>query len=425
MDSFLREKLGEKYKLYFVNTSWVFFEKIFRLLVNVFVSAWVARYLGTEAFGSLNYSLSFAKVIAAVSLLGLDQVVVRELVRSPEKKDEIISSAFVLKLIGAGISLIIIPIFPSLFQISEVEYWMIYLISLGVVFQSFGVIDFYFQSIVLSKYVTYAQSAQIIGGASAKLALIYFDAELYWFAFIYTFELIIQSVFLLIFLKKRKDLIRLKSVSIEKLKFLVMSSVPIFISTILMAVYSRVDQIYIGDHLGNSVNGLYAVAVRIAESSYFIPIAICGSLFPSIVKSKVESTLLYKKRISYLAVLLVFISLIIILVTNLSSKLVVPLLFGSEFQESALILNSYIWMILVYSLCVFWDKLDVNEGKGRGILVRNLLITACCAASLPLMESQFSREGLYAAMPIGVLVGLMLSLAVRRLPKPVLYFLKN
>lgn len=42
---------------YFRNTSWLFGEKILRMVVGLFVGIWVARYLGPEQFGLLsNYT---------------------------------------------------------------------------------------------------------------------------------------------------------------------------------------------------------------------------------------------------------------------------------------------------------------------------------------------------------------------------------
>jgi O-antigen/teichoic acid export membrane protein len=86
---------------YFKNTSWLFFEKILRMIVGLFVGIWVARYLGPEQFGLFSYAQSFVGLFIAIATLGLDGIVVRELVKDESRRDELIGTAFYLKLIGA------------------------------------------------------------------------------------------------------------------------------------------------------------------------------------------------------------------------------------------------------------------------------------------------------------------------------------
>jgi len=60
------------------NIGWLLFDRILRMGVGFFVVAWVARYLGPEQFGLLEYSLAFIWLFSAVAMLGLDIIVVRD-----------------------------------------------------------------------------------------------------------------------------------------------------------------------------------------------------------------------------------------------------------------------------------------------------------------------------------------------------------
>ena len=71
----------EGFMKYFKNTSWLFGEKILRLFLGLFISIWVARYLGPEQFGILSYALSFVGLFTFLATLGLDSIVIRELVK--------------------------------------------------------------------------------------------------------------------------------------------------------------------------------------------------------------------------------------------------------------------------------------------------------------------------------------------------------
>ena len=86
---------------YFKNTSWLFAEKIIRMMVGLFIGIWVARYLGPEQFGLFSYAVSFVGLFIAISTLGLDTIVVRELVKNESNRDILLGTAFRLKLLGA------------------------------------------------------------------------------------------------------------------------------------------------------------------------------------------------------------------------------------------------------------------------------------------------------------------------------------
>jgi PST family polysaccharide transporter len=53
------------------NTGWLFADKILRMGVGLFVSVWVARYLGVEQFGTLNFAISICNFVQYLVNLGV------------------------------------------------------------------------------------------------------------------------------------------------------------------------------------------------------------------------------------------------------------------------------------------------------------------------------------------------------------------
>ena len=99
------------------NISWLFFDRIIKIAGGLFIGIWVARYLGPEFFGVLSYVLAYTSLFSFLTRLGLDQIVIREIIKRPDKKDSILGSAFVLKLIGSFILLATRLIFFILFSL--------------------------------------------------------------------------------------------------------------------------------------------------------------------------------------------------------------------------------------------------------------------------------------------------------------------
>jgi O-antigen/teichoic acid export membrane protein len=78
------------FKRYFANTSWLMGHRVLSMVVALFVGVYVARYLGSERFGFLSYAGSFVGLFTALATLGLDGIMVRELVKTPERRDELV-----------------------------------------------------------------------------------------------------------------------------------------------------------------------------------------------------------------------------------------------------------------------------------------------------------------------------------------------
>ena len=71
------------------------------MLAGLLVGIWVARYLGPAQFGLFSYAVAFAALFSSIAKLGLDSIMVRDLVREPAQRDIYMGTAFWLKLAGS------------------------------------------------------------------------------------------------------------------------------------------------------------------------------------------------------------------------------------------------------------------------------------------------------------------------------------
>ena len=97
----LRQKINPNSQQILGNTVWLLGDKFLRMGFGLFIGVWVARYLGPEKFGLLNYAIAFVSLFNVFATLGLNNIIVRELVRKPSEKGEIIGTSFLLKLLGS------------------------------------------------------------------------------------------------------------------------------------------------------------------------------------------------------------------------------------------------------------------------------------------------------------------------------------
>jgi len=342
-DKYNKLQISSGFKKYFINTSWLLFNNIFGMVIALFVSVYVARYLGPNNYGLFSYAGSFVGLFAGIATLGLDNIVVRELVKEERKRDELLGTTFVLKIIGSILVLIIIFIAVRLTNNDSFTNLLIFIIAIGTIFQSFNVINIYFQSRVLSKYTVYAQIFATILCSFIKLLLIHFNMGLIYFAMVTLLQsIILASGFVAMYIKQKLNLFSWKP-RLDLAKKLLSDSWPLILSGIAISIYMRIDQVMIKNMLDAKAVGNYAVAIRLSEVWYFIPIAITNSLFPVIINAKKISEKLYYERLQKLYDLMTWLAIGIALPITFLANDIIKLLFGIQYQEAAGVLQIYVW----------------------------------------------------------------------------------
>jgi len=352
----------EDFRRYFANSSWLMGERILRMTLSVFVGAYVARYLGPDRFGQLNYALSLVGIFTAISMLGLDGIVVRDLVQRPENCYELLGTAFGLKLCGGFVAWCLLALAVLLSPVTNLERTLVLIIGAGLVFQSANVIDFYFQSKVESRYVVRAYVWQMLLSCIAKVALIWLRASLVWFAVVSLLDALVLTIMLLFIFFRTGNRWEQWKFSFKTAGTLLKSSWPLLLSGIAISVYMKIDQVMIRDMLDADAVGQYAAAVRISEAWYFVPMAIVSSLYPAIIRAKQRSEECYHRRLQQLYDVMVWLAVAVALPTTFLSGWVIQILFGSYYKLAGTVLAIHVWAGVFVALGVASGKyLLVNE----------------------------------------------------------------
>ena len=330
---------------YFNNTSWLFAEKILRMMISLFIGIWIARYLGPSDFGLFSYVQSFVGLFIVFSTLGLDSIIIKELVKNEAKCNELIGTAFYLKLIGSIIIIIIISFIIPFISTDNYTNILIYIISLSIIFQSFNVVDFYFQSKILSKYVVYINTISLFISSSIKIILILNEASLISFTYVILFDSIILAFGFIYIYIKENSLINIKSLHFDKKLAisLLKDSWPLILSGFVISIYMKIDQVMIKEILTVKEVGEYAVAARISELWYFFPMILVSSLFPAIINAKKNNDALYYSRLQKLYNLMLWSSIIIAIIITFLSETIILFLFGNVFINASDVLVIHIW----------------------------------------------------------------------------------
>jgi O-antigen/teichoic acid export membrane protein len=334
---------------YVSNSMWMLLEKSARIISGILVGVLVVRYLGATQYGILTYGLGIIAILTIFSTLGLDSLVIRELITRGKHKNKILGTAFWLRFVG---SLVVVAgsCFYSLLRDPIATTYIVFLLSISIVFQSLNVIDMYFQSEVKGKLTAMNQVITLFLSALVKIYLIYTEAPLEWFATMAALEAALSALIQYLFYKKAGQHIRSWRFSTLEAKHLLLLAIPLILSSFIQLFYQNVDAILIARFLRDMGEvGQYGAGVRISQAAYFIPVAICAAVFPGIINNR-ENKPLQLKRLTQLYSLMIWGAIGIIAGGMLLGDFVINFLYGAKFPNAPIIFKIHIWV----SLPVFW-----------------------------------------------------------------------
>ena len=326
------------------NIGWLFGDRILRMGAGLLVGAWIARYLGPQQFGLFQYAAAYVALFTIISSLGLDQLVVRDIVRDPDCKDETLGTTLALRIVG-GVGTVVmtaVTVF-ALNRDSQLTIILGTIMAIATIFNAFNAIEFWFQAQVKSKYTVIAKNTAFILVTLLRVILIQQQAPLIAFAWAMVVESVLGAIGLLIAYKAKGQHFLQWRVSWQRAKTLLKESWPLILSGFAIMVYVRIDQIMLGQLIGEKSVGFYSVAAKLAELWYFIASAIVGSVTPSILKSREESQTLYYQKFQKLFNLMAIITFGLAIMMIFLSKPLIVLLFGQEYTPAGSILSIYIW----------------------------------------------------------------------------------
>jgi O-antigen/teichoic acid export membrane protein len=381
MYSKVKNKIKDKIFLNYVkNSSWMLFEQIIRLFSGVFVSIYVARYLGPENFGVLSFSLAISTFLMAFTRLGMDSILLREVVNTNSRVDikKLLSTSFWLMFITSFFIYSILFIILNLVDEEKSVKFVISIICFSSIFVPFLSLDYFYQSQIKSKFSSVCKVIAISIISVIKLYLVYIEASLLSFAFSVLFDYFLVAILLffsMYFTKLIKPFELFKHFEFNIAKTLLKSSFYMVISALAVIVNMRIDQIMIKTMLGFEQAGIYSAAAKFYESWSIFPHVLTISLLPIIMKIKNDSHHNYENKLCLLIRSLFYVSFIVSLIVTFFSQELVDITFGSAYAESASLIGIIMWSSVFISIGSVTSRYLTIEKMEKKILFRTIVTT--------------------------------------------------
>jgi O-antigen/teichoic acid export membrane protein len=327
-----------------INITWLFGEKALLMLIGFTTMLCLARVMGPNNFGSLNYLLAIIALIAPIVSLGLQSIVVRELINLPGEKDKIISTVIGFRTMGAVLGAFICLVFAFLDKsLSDVDVLSLYILAIGSVFNGLNELELWFQAKVAASIVAKMRTLVLTLFSVLKVVVVFNTDSVMAMATVFAIEQLVLGLGFLTMYYIDSGKLKISQFDWSYGVALLKQSIWLVLSGVAAVVYLKIDQVMLGQMVGRESVGVYAVAVRVSEVWYFFATAIVISVFPSLLSLRQKDLGKYYSRLQTICDLLLVSALMVAICVTLLAPLVIPVLFGEAYRDSALLLSIHVW----------------------------------------------------------------------------------
>lgn len=324
------------------NASWMIACRIVQAVLQLVVSMLTARYLGPANYGIINYAAGVVAFFVPVMQLGLNAILVHEIVNKEASDGETVGTALGMSLASAGLCVVGVTAFVSVANMGEPTTILVCLLySTLLFFQAFEVVQYWFQANLLSKYVSIVSLIAYFLVSVYKIYILAAGKSVYWFALSNAIDYLLIGV---------GTLALFRHFGKSRLTFSKKTAARMFrksryyiVSSLMVTIFAQTDRVMLKLMVGDAATGLYSAAVACAGMTSFVFAAMLDSARPAIFESKKRLDSTFDHNVTRLYSVIIYMALCQSLVITLFAKPIIRLLYGSAYLEAAPALQIVVW----------------------------------------------------------------------------------
>ena len=329
-----------------------------------------ARYLGPSNYGIINYAASIVTFFVPVVQLGINCVLVQMFVERPEENGKIIGTSTIVTSISSLLGVVCIWAFTSVANYGEADTIIVCtLYSVSMFFQMTEMIQYWYQSKLLSKYVSIVSLISRAIVSIYKIYIILSGKNIYWFAIVNSFDFLIISIGLFYIYRKIGG--QKLSFSFALAKEMIVRSRHFIISGLMVSIFTQTDRIMLKLMVDDAESGFYSAALTCSGMLVFLATAIIDSMRPILFENKKSDQFLYHKNTVRLYSILIYVALCQSISLTAFSEPIIQMFFGEDYLPSIAVLRIISWCSIFSYLGGARGIWFLSEGKEKYLLLTN------------------------------------------------------
>lgn len=353
---------------------WQIAERGTRAVLGFMVSVAIARSLGPAGFGIYSFALAAVALFAFLAQAGLDALLIRELVRMPQRASNYLSEGLALRFGGAmcaGIASLAAVLLEAPTEMRAATP-LVAILALAGILQSGWVAEAWLQANRRFADSTQAKITAYFIGAALRLASLLLPSPLIPLAIVSVIETFIAAT-LLWRASQRQLALGLCSLSTPDRRhifLLARLASPMLLSAFTIAIYSRIDVFMLGRMLGSDAVGLYSAGTMLSEGLYLIPTAVMAAVAPRLADLYLHDRSAFDAGVYRFLRMLSISGALVAAGTTLLAPVAISQLFGMQYAPAAQVLQIHVWSTWAVFLSCASDPWYINHDMRRFYLAK-------------------------------------------------------
>ncbi|RQW79919.1 MAG: flippase, partial [Methylococcus sp.] len=350
------------------NIGWLGLERLIRSATALLVTVWIARHLGPGDFGQLNIAQAVVAAAMPIASYGLSGILVRDLVREPGTRDELLSAALLLRVCGIGLASVVTLVYARFFaQVQSEQTTLILILSTSFLSLLADTVECDYQARLQNGYLVAIKTGFFGVSTILKIILLLNKSSVLAFAWVMASEslLIALGLWVLARVQHRGFTLRPSRVMLMRL---LRQGWLFFWVAILGSVYRRLDQLMLGYLSDPQQVGVYSAAWKLLEAISYGPYLAMTALAPALAAAHRDSPAAFRTNFMQATRWLFWPLAGISLLGMLAARLLIPLGFGQHYEAAIRLFEVLVWVLPVYALHLLGIQWATNEHRA-GYLV--------------------------------------------------------
>ncbi|MTC70890.1 oligosaccharide flippase family protein [Providencia sp. wls1914] len=355
------------------NAFWLISEKVISIFGLIFITSYVAVYIGPDNFGKLSFAISIFIIVQTISMLGTDTILFKRISKNSNSGIKLMLSTTKIRWTIYSLISACYLTYCIYFTKDPITITFTIAVSISYLFLTIDHYSIYFNATLNSKVNVLFN----VIGLSISLLARYFIV-LYQFDIVYlsipiiTTTLIPYTLRFILFNKRIKKPKLNKKTNVYP-AYLIKSGGAIALSNVSIAIYSKISQIFIAILVSNHALGIFTVAFTLAYAWLFLPQAIITSYFSKIYSLKREREILIETSKLNLFTLVLCVSYVIFI--YYFGEHIILNLYGKEYSEASHLLI-YLSIASTFSCLGIISYRYIVASSGYNYLSKKMILTS-------------------------------------------------
>ena len=354
------------------NASWLIACKVAETIFMLVVTMLQARIFGPIKFGLIAYAQSIVTVIVPLMQLGLNSILIKELVDHKDEEGVVMGSSITMAMIAAPVAILLVLAFTAIVNGGSTETIIVCgLYSSLLIFQVFELLQYWFLAHYMSKYTALTCFGAYVVASIYRLLVLFINKSVYLYALSQAIYYLVIALVLLYFYKKlggqqfKFD----KSVAtrlFDRSKFFLISSLAV-------TLYTQVDRVLLKNICGDEINGYYVAAITIVNMATFIFTAIIDSTQPDLIDKNSKDKKLFDEGMTRLYSVVIYLALLMCVAVDILAPFIIKIMYGADYLPSISLLRIVVWYGLFSFIGIARNVYIIAKNKQKYIWIISVL----------------------------------------------------